>query len=279
MTKKKHFSIVLSLLFLLFIITGCSSKSNNSAVVKSTPTLFIHGWGSSINAEHQMTNSIQNAKISNSVTQALVDSKGKVKLVGQIPSDAKNPLVEVGFEDNKSSGDYHQNGRWLKNVIEKLQQTYHIKNVNLVGHSMGNMAIVYYLLDNYNNHKLPKVLHQVDIAGHFNGIIGIDDKPNQIKLNSEGRPDKINKNYQDLLGLRNKYPYKQIKVLNIFGDKNNGTHSDDDVTNSSSQSLKYLLNKRALSYQEKKIVGPEGQHSRLHENKEVDQILMKFLWP
>ncbi|MGL5900527.1 MAG: alpha/beta hydrolase, partial [Lactobacillaceae bacterium] len=32
------------------------------------------------------------------------------------------------------------------------------------------------------------------------------------------------------------------------------------------------------SYHEKKIIGSQGQHSKLHESKQVDQILINFLW-
>lgn len=272
--KKKIF-LIISILS-LFLLVACQKKPEK-AVVKSTPTIFLHGWGSSVNAEHQMTSAIKEAGVSNSVTQAIVDSSGKVTLVGSIAANAKNPLIEVGFKNNRNT-DYHEDALWLKNVIIELQKNYKIKSIKLVGHSMGNMAIAYYLLENSNS-NLPKLKKQVDIAGHFNGIIARGDKPNQVSLDSNGKPDHLDKNYKELLSLREKYPNKQVKVLNIFGDKNDGTHSDGSVTNASSQSLRYLLDSRPISYQEKKIKGENGQHSQLHENKEVDQILIHFLWP
>jgi uncharacterized alpha/beta hydrolase family protein len=272
--KKKLFFIFS---ILAFCILGACQKNPKKTVVKSTPTIFLHGWGSSVNAQHQMTSAIKNSGISNSVTQAIVDSNGKVTLVGSIASDAKNPLIEVGSQNNHNTN-YHEDGRWLKNVIVELEKTYKIKKINLVGHSMGNMAIAYYLLDN-NNSNLPKLEKQVDIAGHFNGIIARGDKPNKIKLDSNGKPNQMDENYRELIGLRTKYPNKQVKVLNIYGDIGNGTHSDGSVTNASSQSLHYLLDARPISYQERKIIGTNGQHSQLHENKEVDQILINFLWP
>ncbi|BDR58493.1 alpha/beta hydrolase [Xylocopilactobacillus apicola] len=265
----------------LLIVAGWSWQQiirPRSTIIKSTPTIFLHGWGSSVNAEHQMTSAMKKSGITNSVTQAIVSPEGKVKLIGSIPKHAKNPVVEVGFKNNKNT-DYHEDGQWLKNVITELQNTYQIKNVNLVGHSMGNMAIAYYILDHSNNSSLPKLRKQVDMAGHFDGIIGMNDKPNLTKLDDSGKPDRMDDNYRTLLGLRKKYPNKQVHVLNIFGDKNDGSHSDGSVTNASSQSLRYLIGERAKTYQEKKIIGADGQHSRLHENKEVDQILIKFLWP
>ena len=282
MTKKrlKVISIILIIVAFLLVFAGyCQQKTAALAATRlhSTPTLFLHGWGSSINAEKQMTSAAQRAGVTNSVTQALVDRQGRVHLKGHIPPHARNPIIEVGFKDNRNSN-YHQDGRWLKKVILKLQQQYQIKNINLVGHSMGNMAISYYLLDNADNRRLPKLRKQVAIAGHFAGIIGAGDRPHRLHLAATGRPNHMDNNYRTLMGLRQRYPNKQVKVLNIFGDKNDGTNSDGDVTNASAQSLRYLVQTRALSYQERKIVGPEGQHSRLHESHRVDRILINFLW-
>lgn len=282
MTKKwlKVTCIILLILAALLAFAGYRQQQTAALVptrLHSTPTLFLHGWGSSINAEKQMTSAAERAGVTNSVTQALVDRQGRVHLKGRIPPHARNPIIEVGFKDNRNPN-YHQDGRWLKQVILKLQQQYQIKNMNLVGHSMGNMAISYYLLDNAHNQRLPKLRKQVAISGHFAGIIGAGDRPHRLRLAATGRPNHIDNNYRTLMGLRQRYPNKQVKVLNIFGDKNNGTNSDGDVTNASAQSLRYLVQTRALSYQERKIVGPDGQHSRLHESRRVDRILINFLW-
>ncbi len=83
----------------------------------------------------------------------------------------------------------------------------------MVGHSVGNMSIVFYLLDNAGNTKLPKLQKQVDIAGHFNGIIGMDDAPNRMKLKADGEPTKINSHYRELLGLRHDQQLKSLKSL------------------------------------------------------------------
>ena len=56
----------------------------------------------------------------------------------------------------------------------------------MVAHSYGNMAIVYYMLQHGSDTSLPKLVKQVDIAGHFNGIIGIDE-PENITLDDEGK--------------------------------------------------------------------------------------------
>ncbi|WP_125767270.1 alpha/beta hydrolase [Lapidilactobacillus wuchangensis] len=277
---RKFFSGLIVLGSLLFL-TACGQPTNKPVTAKAgakiVPTLFFHGYGSSINAEKQMANAAVKAGVTQTVIQAHVSKTGQVTLQGNFQADDHHPIVEVGFVDNKNP-DYHQAGKWAHNVIRALQKRDQIEKVNLVGHSMGNMAIAFYMLDYGQDKKLPQVQKQVDIAGHFNGILGMDDQPNRMKLAANGRPTKINQTYGELEKLRAQSTYRQVQVLNIFGDLNNGTHSDGDVSNASSQSLRYLVADQAKFYQEKKIVGPNAQHSKLHENKQVDQILIKFLW-
>ena len=50
------------------------------------------------------------------------------------------------------------------------------------------------------------------------------------------------------------------------------------VDNISSLSLKYLVANRAKYYHGIEINGRNAQHSRLHNNSQVDKVLIKFLW-
>ncbi|WP_142297691.1 alpha/beta hydrolase, partial [Staphylococcus aureus] len=84
--------------------------------------------------------------------------------------------------------------------------------------------------------------------------------------------------YQQLRVLKDIYKGKGIEVLNIYGDLKDGTHSDGRVSNSSSKSLKYLLGNSPKSYRESKYEGESAQHSQLHENENVANELIDFLW-
>lgn len=108
--------------------------------------------------------------------------------------------------------------------------------------------------------------HLVAMAGHYDGIIGMNDKPSIM------RPE-----YLNLLSLRKIFP-KNTKVLNIYGNLEDGTNSDGDVSNASDQSLKYLINGRAKSYRQLMIRGKGGQHSKLYNNAQVNRALVNFLW-
>ena len=288
MTRKRK-AILFSTLIIVILLLGIYffknnyQKENGASIHIDTPTLFVHGWGSSYHAEESMVAYAQKQHATNSVIRADVSSTGKVTLRGTIKKRAKNPIVEVNLQNNKSifAGTKNQiaamnkSSNYIKDVINALQKRYRFNRINLVGHSMGNLQIAYYLRNNATNSHMPHLNKQVSIAGHYNGYIGEQGAPNKTVLSRTGKPQKMSAGYRGLISLRKKFPQKAA-VLNIYGDMGSG--SDGDVTVNSARSYRYLVSKRARSYQEKEIRGPRAQHSKLHENTQVDRLLVSFLW-
>ncbi|RSJ74547.1 alpha/beta hydrolase [Streptococcus cristatus] len=262
----------------LFLIYNRQTKGLNSRdyIQSSIPTLFFHGYGSSANAEKHMVEAARQAGVTQTIITATVDSHAQVTLKGDIPKNAVNPIVMVEFEDNRNAN-YAQDGEYAAAVVRELQARYGFKKMNFVAHSMGNMSILFYLLEHAQNEELPQLQKQVNIANHVNGLEGMDLPANLTILDSKtGQPSAMSDSYQKLLGLREIYPQDQVDVLNIYGDLKN--QSDGSVLNVSSRSLKYLVIDNAKSYQEKRVTGPLAQHSQLHGNPEVDRLLIDFLW-
>lgn len=271
----KKFIKILSLLVvgvaIIFIgQPGYAAKYRQS----TTPTIFFHGYNSGAHAEQYMVNGIKQAGVSKTAITADVAADGQVTLEGRIPKGAINPLVMVNFENSRNT-DYAMQGQWVKNVVVKLRQTYHFKKMNIEAHSMGNMAVMYYLLANGQNKKLPQLQKQVAMAGTFDGAMGWNE-PNNLTVNPKtGKPSAENDSFKKLLPLRNTYP-RQVQVLNIYGDLGDG--NDSQVSNSSCQTLRYLINGRAKSYREVKITGPNAKHELLHHNPRVNKILIQYFW-
>ena len=286
---KKHKTIIAGTLLLVllllavYIFKNNYQKENGASIRIATPTLFVHGWGSSYHAEESMVAYAQKNHATNSVIRADVSPAGKVTLLGTIKKRAKNPIVEVNLQNNKSifaglsnqTSAMNKSSNYIKDVITTLQKRYRFNRINLVGHSMGNLQIAYYLRNNATNAHMPQLNKQVSIAGHYNGYVGEQGAPNKTVLNRAGKPRQMSTGYRALLNLRKKFPQKAA-VLNIYGDMGSG--SDGDVTVNSARSYRYLVSKRARSYQEKEIRGSRAQHSKLHENTQVDRLLVNFLW-
>ncbi|WP_051237957.1 alpha/beta hydrolase [Lactobacillus psittaci] len=284
MKNHKKLAWILSGLILLIIIglgtfMGLGrNQPTKAAMPKATATVFFHGWGSSRRAEEQMANYLVKKKYASSIVVADVDYQGHVKFSGILPAKTKHFIVEVNLQNNKSVSPnggmtYSQSSNYVADVLASLKKKWKINNVNLVAHSMGNLQVIYFIKNHARSKKYPKINKLVAIAGHYNGIIGMDE-PKDTSLEANGKPKMMNDTYRDLLSVRNTFP-KNIKVMNIYGNYKN--HGDGSVNNNSSKSLRYLVQKRAKSYEEQEIRGYGAQHSRLHENKEVDQVLLKFL--
>ena len=279
MTKFIKFTLTIFTALFLTIIYGLATKPihadlSNKYIHSTTPTLFFLFYVSGAHAEEYMVNGFVKAGVSKTVITAEVAGDGTVTLKGDIPHNTVNPLVMVNFNDNHSTN-YELQGQWVKNVLEELQAKYHFKKVNIEAHSMGNMAVMYFLLANAGNHNLPQIQKQVAMAGTFDGAIGWNEPANLTVNKKTGKPSAMNDSYQKLLPLRHRYP-RQIKLLNIYGDLKDG--NDSQVSNASCLSLKYLINNRARSYREVKITGPNAKHELLHHNPQVDKILINFFW-
>lgn len=265
---KRHLSAVVATIIVAVIaIFALSSWHRTQAAqqfVKSdTPTIFVHGWGSSANAETKMTHAAKRAGVTNTIVRANVDRHGNVTFNRTIPAHAVNPIVEVNLQDNKLTGyehDYPQGykhgANYVKNVILAMERQHHYSSINLVGHSMGNLEIINYINDNSNDSNLPKINHLVAIAGHYNGLVRDKDADSQLNAQT-GEPQHKTATYRPLLSLRQTFP-TNTRVLNIYGDKQDGSHSDGDVPVNSAKSLKYLVSGCAKSYREVEIKGPNA---------------------
>lgn len=281
--KNRWWLFVVLVVLLVFgaFYSGLFSKTVRHQQVKDapqigTPTFFFHGYGSSYHAEEYMVNGAIKEGIlqKKDVIVAHVSPSGKVKLSGKLAANTPHPVIEVNYE-NSRNGDYRADGQWARNVIVTVQNHYRFKRMNLVGHSMGNQDIAYYLLDNASDKQLPILNKEVALAAPFNGLVMDDHNKNHDQNKANGQPLKMPRSYKELLKLRQTYP-KTAEVLNIYGNKGHGT--DGDLTIQSAQSMKYLVSGRAKSYQEVEMKGKQASHSRLHHNEDVNHLLYNFLW-
>ncbi|GAP00289.1 alpha/beta hydrolase [Fructobacillus ficulneus] len=279
MKKKLAFGASFLIVVGVLIYLGTGSKmthtlSEQNGKMPTEATVFIHGYGSSRNAEKSMAQSLVAKGYSNTKINVTVAKNGTVTMNKTIGPGDKRPLILVQFDDNTNQN-FMQSAGWLDTVMTKLSQQ-GIRSVNLVGHSMGNQAIAYYLMDKANKGTdLPKVKKQISLAGTYNGLILADPQSNAA-LNDQGEPQVKTKTFTNLQNLTTYYQNHATQVLNIFGNSTGGSQSDQVVYNNSSQSLKYFV-RQPSTYQEQLITGPTGQHSQLHENSVVDEAIYQFL--
>lgn len=261
---KKRVWIGLLCLICLFALTGCANRqAQNKWVNSMTPTIFIHGYGSSSRAESSMVNAAERAGVTKTVVNANVDAHGHVTLTGPEISGRRNPIVKVNLQDNENTN-MAEGARYIRNVIVKLQQRDHIKTYNIVAHSMGNTDAFSFINDYGTQKGMPKLKKQVVLAGAGIGGSGAANNKMYRQISSH------------MTNLKNVYPH--AKVLNITGNLDDGSKSDGRIPNDASKSVKSMLGNRPASYRFVMLHGKHAQHSQLHENPRVFKLINNLLW-
>ncbi|MFT8408223.1 alpha/beta hydrolase [Liquorilactobacillus satsumensis] len=281
--KKGFFStflirILLMLLACTLVLLGATENTHDRKLhfTAIIPTIYLHGYGGGAASTNKMIAAAEKSGRAQKTLTINVSQDGQLHLQGTWSWSEKNPIVQVIFDDN--TAEIPTEAAWLKQVVNYLHQHYNMQKFNVVTHSMSG-PVTYYWAVHLRQKNGPVLNKFVPIAGPFNGVIYIDDTPNQNSLESSGKPTSQNTAYRDYFKFRSRFP-RQTKVLNIFGNLEDGTNSDGLVTNVSARSLAYLIRGHVASYQELMVKGANAQHSLLHNhNTTVDQAVINFLWP
>lgn len=277
----KKYGILITILLVLGLGAGFffsnKAPSNNVSTTKATtqvPTLYIHGYGGSANSTNAMIAADERSGKATKVLTATVSSTGDVTYAGKWQESEKNPIIQVVFK--RSDAQIPEEGKWIGKIADYLQKTYKIKDINIVAHSMGGSAAVYWA-ESVRTKSSPKLDKFVPIAVPINGVLGMNEEANKNTLLKNEEPKTKSANYQSYYANRKKFP-SNTKVFVIYGDIDDGSNSDTAVSIVSARSMDYLLKDQVSSYKELKITGPDAQHSKLHSNAKVDKAAIQFLW-
>lgn len=276
---RKFFTSIISLIA-IFLLVACTGKKETSTKINEEeviPTFYFHGWSGTANSTNSMIDYAEKNSGAKKVITAKVDPDGKVKLSGKWKDGVEKPIIQVVIEDNRNA-DFSLVAKWYSTVIEAVKKEHDFARFNSVAHSMGNNVLSYYLIEDANESS-PTLVKEVGIAAPLNGSKGYDYDNEGRGVTADGKPAfKENESYQYMFENREKMVNPELQILNIYGDLDDGSKSDGSVDIDSSQSFKYLVNGNVKSYQEKEFKGENAQHSKLHENKDVDKIVTEFLW-
>ncbi|KRK40028.1 alpha/beta hydrolase [Loigolactobacillus bifermentans] len=241
---------------------------------RQVPTLFIHGYhGNRLSFGRQMAR-LQRHGWAQKQVVIRVTTQGGLQVSGTL-SGLENPMIQVLFQNNHAS--LTQQAHWLQQIYHYLHRRWSVDQLNIVAHSMGAVSALRSLLIA----PLPtglKINAFVSLGAPYNDDeIAEDQYPIQvIRLLATGPVDKA-PTYRLLEQAMSQLP-PQIRFLNIAGDRQDNSQSDGVVAVASVLSLRFLLQHRWQQYQETLILGRRGQHTLLHENRQVDQAVQQFLW-
>jgi len=262
------------LLLLVTIIAGYTTEQTISASTnRQMPTLFFHGFGGTVHSMDYLINQSQRDGFATRTLTIVVTPKGKVKTYGVWPQEAKNPEIQVLFENNHES-DYHHTAMWIDSILKVLHKQYGVTRFNAVAHSWGNNAVMYYL-ENYSQKKnQPQIDSLVNIAAPMQ-VLNRD----IYRRNDWRYSNQLNKDFNSYVEPNSTIRNLHIRELNIMGQLSPEDHFDKAVPVSSAKSLRRVFKGPHQSYESRIFTGPRAEHSALtRRNPKVLHDIEHFLW-
>ncbi len=248
--------------------------AKKETVSESIPTIFVHGYSGTKNSFGGMIKRLTKEKVATPSLIATITSDGEITYEGEFNKKEKNPMIQILFADNKSTEE--NQSWWLQELMQSLKTKYGIEKVNVVGHSMGGVALTNYVTAVGINAAYPEIEKLVLIAAPINGLEIGEDGITDYDLTENG-PKMQTERFANFDTLKEKIP-SELAVLTIAGDKENGTKSDGSVSVASALSAKFIYQSQVTDYREMVFTGIKASHSLLHENTGVDKAVAEFLW-
>lgn len=278
MMKMKKLLMLVVTVMVAFVTWSVTSTVK--AATGGTPTVFVHGLqGTHGSTDTMIADLSQRYSGTKKVMTINVKSNGQLQVQGKL-QNVKHPLIQVNFLNNSASTT--TNAHWLNKALVYLHQK-GVKNVNFVAHSAGNVAVYQELAAQNSNVPITKKF--VILAGPFDGVVSLNDQPNKNKVSAKNHykpsimypANSYYPSYKQLMQLSTTFP-KKVKVLNVYGNLEDGSNSDSLVTNASALSVNYLLRHQQTPVQNRCFKGSKATHSGLHKSKTVDNWIADFLW-
>lgn len=284
--KKVFLSIVAGLTVLLLV--GCGSKQtkevektqasaltqkkDDTAFKKSAvPTVFIHGYGGTINSFVGMIQRLSSERKTTKEMLITVQSDGSLKVDGDLSKKKDNPSIQVLFTANKDT-EWNQT-EWIYTVLKYLKQQ-GVEQVNLVGHSMGGVSSLRYLTTYGQPNDASTINKFISIGAPFNDFTESSESIDDVLRNGPSVKAGRYIDYQNgIANVPNKLP-----ILLLAGKINQETVTDGTVPLNSALATFSLLKDHGNPIKYQIFTGPNAQHSQLHENLNVDKTVVDFLW-
>ena len=223
------------------------------------PIFYVHGFRGGDYTTNKMVQAACKAKGTDKFLKATIDPFGNFILEGTWTGD-QQPIVQLIFKD-RIAGVY-ASSYYLRTALSYLSKRYHFKKYSAVAHSLGAPSVIKAEMKTSLRKNFPHLDHCALIAGPFDG--------------EKGRPILMSTSYLGMLFNQRRFN-PDISVLNIYGNILDETNTDRFISVVSAKSIRYILAPVAHTFQEVEVRGDAAEHSILHDNPFVINIINKFL--
>lgn len=254
-------------------ISDTSTTEQVPVNLNQTPLIFVHGFRGGDYTTNIMVNQTCKLKENPKFLKVVIDVFGNYEIQGTWTND-KHPLIQLVFKQ-KILGVYGIS-YLLRLSLSFLAKRYHFKQYDAVAHSLGAPCVIKTEMRTSLRKNFPRLQNCALIAGPFDGVMYLGDLPNVNRLTRKGRPFLMSPSYLGMLLSRGRFN-PNISVLNIYGNVLDETNTDRFISVVSAKSIRYILAPVVRNYKEVEMRGPEAEHSLLHDNLLVINIVNKFL--
>ncbi|MGT2844590.1 alpha/beta hydrolase [Streptococcus hongkongensis] len=238
-------------------VTAKKVKLYNSRMV---PTIFVPGSGATINRFNDMLDYFNQKGAKHSILKVEVSKKGTLTYQGAIASNDNHPFIVIAFQNNADGyANIKQQAKWLAIAMADLQEHYHFKRFNAVGHSNGGLNWTLFLENYYGveNFQMDKL---ATIGTPYN--FEESNLSNQTQMLKDLRSDNV------------AIP-KNLIVYNLAGT--DSFDADKIVPFASVVAGRYIFQNVAKHYTQVTVTGTDATHSDLPSNPEVMQYIQEKL--
>lgn len=255
------------------IIEHVNYEEKDPQVKEQIPIIYIHGFRGGDYTTNIMVHQAGKDKGDAKYLKVTSDLFGNIKMEGTWTGD-KHPIIQLVFKQRVVG--IYAICYYLRFTLAFLSKKFQFNQYDAVAHSLGAPSIIKTEMQTYYRKHFPRLRKAALIAGPFDGVMYLGDIPNVNQLNENGRPMLMSPSYIGML--INRYRFNpDISILNIYGNVLDETNTDRFISVISAKSIRYILAPISHTFQEVEIRGPMAEHSMMHDNLMVIDIVDTFL--
>ncbi|ELY5750291.1 alpha/beta hydrolase [Streptococcus iniae] len=267
MKKTIKWVLVAAVVFILFLAVPSYTwtRQNVKAIEtfynsKLSPIIMIPGSSATENRFDGLVNKLnQNRRgVPHSLLKVKVWNDGHTTYSGKIASKDNEPIIVIGFENNK---DGYNNIKKQVNMVNKvffeLQNKYNFNNFKGLGHSNGGLIYTAFIENYLNNYDV-----------ELKRLMTIGTPYNFTETNIKNKSEML----ADFIADRSTIP----STLYMYSVAGTITYDSDElVPDASVNAGKYIYQGQVAHYTETTVTGEDAQHSDLPTNDEIIALIQQ----
>lgn len=269
MKNKGKLTLIIAALFIVALAIPSYSwtKKNVKAIEafhnsRLSPIIMIPGSSATENRFDNLVTKLNSQRrgTKHSLLKVKVWNDGSITYYGSISGKDNEPIIVVGFENNKDGySNIKKQAKMFNSAFKDLQSKYNFNNFKGLGHSNGGLIYTAFI---------EKYLEDYDVDLKRLMTIGTPYNFTESNINNKSQM------LADFIASRDKIP----TTLLMYSVAGTITYDSDElVPDASVNAGKYIYQGQAAHYTEITVTGEDAQHSDLPTNDEVVALIKQHI--